>query len=221
MLLVLNSSTMPRKSRANRVPSTPSVSPFRVQLFRNERSREAFEKLNSKRKIWAERSVILDEVDLAIRANLESRGWLSLLEINHPSSTALIREFFSNLSCHIYDSNTVVRSWIRGIEFTITPRVVAEALGVPIITDPVYPYDESPPIDEVMSHITGSSIQWSFDPWITSSALSETAYLFLRVACHSLWPISHLHTILWSDVCFYMRLCLVRLSVFLTCSFVL
>ena len=26
--------------------------------------------------------------------------------------------------------------------------------------------------------------------------LSETAYLFLRVACHSLWPISHLHTIL-------------------------
>ena len=25
--------------------------------------------------------------------------------------------------------------------------------------------------------------------------LSKTAYLFLRVACHSLWPISHLHTI--------------------------
>ena len=46
-----------------------------------------------------------------------------------------------------------------------------------------------------MSHITGSSIQWGFDPRITSSALSETAYLFLKVACHSLWPISHLHTI--------------------------
>ena len=67
------SSTMPRKTRANRVPSTPSVSPSKVQLFRNECSREAFEKLNSKRKIWAERSVILDEVDPAIKANLESR----------------------------------------------------------------------------------------------------------------------------------------------------
>ena len=33
------------------------------------------------------------------------------------------------------------------------------------------------------------------DPRITSSALFETAYLLLRVACHSLWPISHLHTI--------------------------
>ena len=139
--------------------------------------------------------MILDEVYPAIKANLESRGWLSLLEIDHPPPTALIREFFSNLSCHIYDSNTVVRSWIRGVEFTITPRVVVEALGVPVVTAPVYPYDESPPIDEVMSHIPGSSIQWGSDPRITSSALSETAYLFFRVACHSLWPISHLHTI--------------------------
>ena len=139
--------------------------------------------------------MILDEVDPAIRANLESRGWLYLLEINHPLPTALIREFFSNLSCHIYDSNTLVESWIQGVEFTITLRVVAEAFGVPVVTDPVYPYVESPPIDVVMSHITRSSIQWSSDPQITSSALSETAYLFLRVVCHSLWPISHLHSI--------------------------
>ena len=82
--LGLYSSTMPRKTRANRVLSNPSRSPSRVQLFRNERSREAFEKLNSKCKIWVERSVILDEVDPAIRANLESKGWLFLLEINHP-----------------------------------------------------------------------------------------------------------------------------------------
>ena len=76
--------TMPRKTRANRVPSTPSVSTSRVQLFKNDRCQEAFEKLNSKHKIWAEHSVILDEVDLAIRANLDSRGWLFLLEIDHP-----------------------------------------------------------------------------------------------------------------------------------------
>ena len=72
---------------------------------------------------------------------------------------------------------------------------MAKTLGVPIFFDLVYPYDESPPIDEVMSHITRSSIQWGSDPRITSSALFETAYLFIRVACHSLWPIFHLHTI--------------------------
>ena len=152
-------STMPRKTRANRIPSTPFVSPSRSQLFKNDRCREAFEKLNSKRKIWVERFMILDEVDSAIRANLESRGWLSLLEIDHPPSTVLIREFFSNLSCHVYDSNTLVRSWIRGVEFTITPRVVVEALGVPAVREPVYSYDETPPLDVVMSYITRSSIQ--------------------------------------------------------------
>ena len=63
---------------------------------------------------------------------------------------------------------------------------MAKALGVPVVTDPVYPHDESPPIDVVMSYITGSSIQWGSNSRITSSALSETTYLFLRVACHSL-----------------------------------
>ena len=103
--------------------------------------------------------MVLDEVDPTIRPNLESRGWLSLLEIDQPPPTALIREFFSNLSCHIYDSNTLVRSWIRGVEFTITPRVVVEALGVPVVTEAAYPYAKSSSIDVVMSHITGSSIQ--------------------------------------------------------------
>ena len=102
--------------------------------------------------------MILDEVDPTIRANLESRGWLSFLEIDHPPLTALIREFFSNLSCYIYDSNILVRSWIWGVKFTITPRIVAEALRVPIITKAVYPYAKIPPIDVVMSYITRSSI---------------------------------------------------------------
>ena len=111
-----------------------------------------------------------------------------MLKIDHPLPTVLIREFFSNLSCHIYDSNTLVRSWIQGVKFTTTPRVVAETLKVPIVMESVYPYAESPPLDVVMSYITMSSIQWGSDPRITSSALSKTTYLFLRVACH-------LHTI--------------------------
>ena len=72
---------------------------------------------------------------------------------------------------------------------------MTEAFGVQVVKEPVYPYDETPPLDVVMSYITRSSVQWGSDPRITSSELSETAYLFLRVACHSLWPTSHLRTI--------------------------
>ena len=46
-----------------------------------------------------------------------------------------------------------------------------------------------------MSYITGSSIQWGSDPQITIAELIEILYLFFRIACHSLWPISHTHTI--------------------------
>ena len=72
---------------------------------------------------------------------------------------------------------------------------MAEALRVPVVRDAIYPYDESPSLDVVMSYITGSSIQWGFDPRITFAELTETAYLFFQIACHSLWPISHFHTI--------------------------
>ena len=151
-------STMPRKTRAHRTPSTSSKSPFRSELFQSDNSRELYEKLNSKWKIWAEQKVVLDELDPTIRANFESRGWLPLLGIDHLPPTTTIREFYSNLSCNIYDANTLVRSWIRDVEFTITPRVVAEALGVSVVRQPVYPYAESPPLDDIMSYITGSSI---------------------------------------------------------------
>ena len=70
-------------------------------MFMNDKSREAFEKLNCKRQIWAECSVVLDEIDPTIRANFESRGWLSLLEIDHPPPTALIRVLLDSLLPHL------------------------------------------------------------------------------------------------------------------------
>ena len=115
--------------------------------------------------------------------------------ISTPLAT-LIKEFYSNLSIHSNDSNTqFVKSWIQGEEYTITPTVVVSTLGVPKVQHPVYPYDESPPLDNIMSYLTGTSIQWGSDPQITSHELTEIHYLYFRIACHSIWPISHLHTI--------------------------
>ena len=123
---------MPRKTRANRT-STSSPSPtFDSERFLSEKNQEAYEKLNLKRNIWAERKVLLDELDGEIRRNFDRRGWLPLLDVDHPPPATLIREFYSNLSVHSNDSNTqFVKSWIRGEEYVITPSVVASALGVP------------------------------------------------------------------------------------------
>ena len=72
---------------------------------------------------------------------------------------------------------------------------MAAALGVPLVQHPVYPYNESSPLDDIMSYITSTSIQWSFDPWITSHELTKIHYLFFRISCHSILLISQLHTI--------------------------
>ena len=125
---------------------------------------------------------MLDELDLAIRANFERRGWLPLLDIDHPPLATLIREFYSNLSIQVYDSNTLVKSWIRGVVFTITPSVVADALRVLVVPNLVYLYDESSPLEDIMSYIISSSIWWGSDPQITSAELTKITYFSLSVS---------------------------------------
>ena len=137
--------------------------------------------------MWAERKVVLDELDPEIRRNFERRGWLPLLDVDHPPSATLIKKFYSNLSVHSNDSNIqFMNSWIQGEEYTITPTVVASALGVPKVQHPVYHYDQSPPLDDIMSYLTRTSIQWGSDPRITSHELTEIDYLFFQISCHSI-----------------------------------
>ena len=67
-------SIIPRKTRANRT-STSTPSPiFDSERFLSEKNQEAYEKLNLRRNIWAERKVLLDELDTEIRRNFERRG---------------------------------------------------------------------------------------------------------------------------------------------------
>ena len=78
--------------------------------------------------------MILDEVDPEIRRSFNHRGWLPLLDVDHPPPAVLIREFYSNLSIHSTSSNIqFVKNWIRGEEYVITPQVVASALSVSLV----------------------------------------------------------------------------------------
>ena len=72
---------------------------------------------------------------------------------------------------------------------------MASALGVPLIQQLVYPYTKTPQFDDIMSLLTGTSIRWGIDRRIISHELTKLNYLFFRISCHSIWPISHLHSI--------------------------
>ena len=71
-----------------------------------------------------------------------------------------------------------MRSWIKGEEYVITPVVMASALGVLLVQQPLYPYTETLPFDDIMSFIIGTTISWGTDPHVTSHELTELNYLF-------------------------------------------
>ena len=149
---------MSKKTRANRKSSSSSAPTFESDRFLSEKNQETYEKLNLLRSVWAERKVVLDELDPEIRRNFKCQGWLPLMDIDHPPSATLIKEFYSNLSVHTYDSNIQVKSWRRSEEYVITPSVVAATLGVPLVHQPICLYNEFPPLNDIMSYITGTSI---------------------------------------------------------------
>ena len=75
---------MVRKSRAKKTSNSSSLFTFQSDRFQFKSNQETYEKLVVLRSVWAERKVILDEVNPEIRRNFERRGWLTLLDVKHP-----------------------------------------------------------------------------------------------------------------------------------------
>ena len=65
---------MVRKTRAHRTSTSSSTLAFDSDKFQTEKNQKTYEKLNIFRSVWAERKVVLDELDPEIRRNFERRG---------------------------------------------------------------------------------------------------------------------------------------------------
>ena len=137
--------------------------------FPTAKTEQIFETLTKYKSIWGERQIVLDELDPSICRSLVSRNGVSLCDVSRPPPTTLIREFYSNLSIYFEEKHGYyLTTWIRGKEFKITKRIVSEALGVPLVHRPAFPYTESPPIDDVMSLLCARSVTWGSEPRINS-----------------------------------------------------
>ena len=138
------------KTRAKRNPGSSSSSSSAVGVrFLTDKCEETYETLNKYRSIWGEREIVFSELDPSIGRTFVARNWVSLCELSDTPPAALIRELYSNLS--VYSEVTgghYLTTWIRGQEFTISKQVVSEALGVPLVCKPVYPYTEFPRSEE-------------------------------------------------------------------------
>ena len=79
---------MVRKTRAHRTSTSSSTLAFDSDRFQTEKNQKTYEKLNIFRSVWAERKVVLDELDPEIRRNFEHRGgylcWIFLILLRLP-----------------------------------------------------------------------------------------------------------------------------------------
>lgn len=186
------------KTRANRNPSSSSSGSayFDRVRFLTNKCKETYETLTKYRSIWGEREIILSELDPSICRNFVPRNWVSLCEVSDPPPTILIREFYSNLSIYLeMTGGRYLTSWIRGQEFNIKKKTISEVLGVPIVHKPTYPYTVFPAVDNMMSLLCDHPITWGTKPRINSCELNELNSLYLRISCHNIYPISHVHTV--------------------------
>ena len=151
------------KTRANRNNASSSFGSTLVDRVRflTDKCEKTYETLTKYRSIWGEKEIVLSELDHSIRRNFVSRNWVSLCEVFDLPPATLIREFYSNLS--IYPEmigGHYFTSWIRGQELAIDKQTISEALGVPVVRKPTYPYTDFPPIDDIMSLLCGRSVSW-------------------------------------------------------------
>ena len=113
-----------------------------------------------------------------------------------------------------------MKTWIRGEDFFITREIVAKALDVPVVQQPTYPYTEIPPIDDIMSLLCGETISWGTDSRITTYELTELNNIFFRIACHNIYPISHVHTT-HTDRCVFLYALITDAFIFFPTLFIL
>ena len=186
------SKTIKTKAKKVSASSSKPANVFDETTFDTITNAQRFENVIQYWKIWPEREINLDELPLAVHRNLQCRNWLSLCKDLQPPPIALIREFYSNLEIRSDDDLGI---WIRGRYFVITKNDISNALNVPRVRTPTYPYSKHPPISDVMTLLCGRSMTLGFDPRINSSDLTELNYILFRIACHNIFPVSHVHTI--------------------------
>ena len=186
------------KTRANRNPRSSSSGSALGHRghFLSAKCEETYETLTKYRSLWGEREIILSELNSSIHRNFVCKNWVSLCEVSNPPPIALIKEFYSNLSVYSKVTDGYYLTFrIRGQEFTISKQTISEVLGVLLVRKPTYPYTKFPAIDDMMSLLCGNPISCGTKPRINSCEFIELNSLYLRITCHNIYPISHVHIV--------------------------
>lgn len=182
----------PKKTIAKKVSrgTSSSSEPFNSTRYHTVENFKKYDTLVKFRSIWTERKVYLDELDPFTQQNLDSRGWLPICTSLKSPPAVIIREILYIMSIHsTISSGHFLTTWIQGDEYQITKKVMADALSIPIVCNPAYPYTNPPSLNDVMSLLCDKPMTWANKPRLDTSEQTEVNYLLYRIGCQSVFPI--------------------------------
>jgi hypothetical protein len=113
--------------------------------FRRDKVRRRYTRYYHGRRIIIERRAAIEEFDERaprVRAMLDAQVWTSMVEDHRPAVEAIVWEFYVNLHQRRGDSFC---TWFRERAMEVTPTLISEITGAPLVCDSVYPY----PVDHL------------------------------------------------------------------------
>ena len=83
---------------------------------------------------------VSDDIDNAfhIRAGYAVLGWGRLLDLSGDYYPALLEEFYANLKEKSRKFSPELKSWVKGVEITISAPLINEMFGLPVVGEPLH-----------------------------------------------------------------------------------
>lgn len=139
--------------------------------FRNEQEVKNFNAHYAKVRVSCERKVKLDDfrpnrskpiIPPLIFDWITSRKWESII-YSRNCFPFMVRElYYRDELVECPDGHYMLQSWVRGNSVHIDANTICEALSLPIVKTPQFPYtiDTQPNINDVLSELMGSPHTW-------------------------------------------------------------
>lgn len=175
-----------------KAPAKTSIDGIPFNAFPAKLCRDQYTKVYRQRSLVLERQLHLESfLDTPIPDLFVELGWLPLANFTGSACAPIVRMFYSNIIEHDLDQS-YLQSSLFGIVVKVTPKIIAEVLGIPLVQAPSVSDLEitSDLLDRVSIDLWGE-VRGQLGSGVHTGGLSRPAWVLATFLSFSVYPSSH------------------------------
>ena len=175
-----------------KAPAKASIDGIPFNAFPTKFCRDQYTKVYRQRSLVLERQLHLESfLDTPIPDLFVELGWLPLANFTRSACVPIVRMFYSNIIEHDLDES-YLQSSLFGIVVKVTPKIIAEVLGIPLVQAPSVSDLEitSDLLDRVSIDLWGE-VRGQLGSGVHTGGLSRPAWVLATFLSFSVYPSSH------------------------------